>query len=67
MRKFIGLICVFALAMAFGFAGTANADPTLSKEITGGEDRPDALDGTGDNDGEIDLVLPAPGGGDLRV
>lgn len=30
----------------------------IHKEITGGPDRPDALDGSGVSDGEIDVVIP---------
>lgn len=48
MRKFLCLLTIVAMVVSVGC-------------ITSGEDRPDALDGSGEADGDFDLVLPAPG------
>jgi hypothetical protein len=52
MRKFLCLLIIVAMV---AFSGCIVSD------IASGPDRPDALDGSGEADGLIDLVLPAPG------
>jgi len=52
MRKFLCLLIIVAMV---AFSGC------LVRDIASGPDRPDALDGSGEADGLIDLVLPAPG------
>ena len=52
MRQFLCLLIIVAMV---AFSGC------LVWDIASGPDRPDALDGSGEADGLIDLVLPAPG------